>query len=305
MGIDSSSAYVTIPGFEHVLIEESWLLSVEADDTSARMEVDLVLLPGHPDHTPSKPGEQYCHVGGTISFTSADAVVLDLSGRPPAVGADGTLHLDNIDQWDTDDGHHHLSGSWGDLDVWGGDVRIAVDFPANYRIEFLPGLPGTGPLPIAFNGPDDSGIQEGRVVEVHTGRATSWVGNIQQWWRDGPDLVLRTPNPDRFVLVVGARAWYVDVLHPERFEILDGRVYGGASLIRQGLLLVEGESFSCAIDRDGVRWSTRDRDFLPYYGPVTMIEADDEEAEVELLDTYTDRPCRLRISLADGHLIVG
>lgn len=58
---------------------------------------------------------------------------------------------------------------------------------------------------------------------------------------------------------------------------------------------------SCGIDSTGVRWSTRE--FGPTFGPVTVIEADEAEATVELLDLHTDQPARVRISLSDGHLI--
>lgn len=301
METDPTPAYASISGFQHTLLEDSWVLHINADDSTARLELDLVLLPGHPEYTPPIPGEQYCYLGGTISFSHADAVVLDRSGAPPATSADGTRDLDNIDVWDVRHGRHHLSGSWGELDVWGGDVQLALDFRANYRVAFLPRLLGGGRAPNAFSGPHESGVHEGCVVEVFTGRGGSWLGDVPRGWGGGSDGVLRTPDPDRFVLVVGGRAWYVDVRHPERAEILDGWVYGGVSLLRQGLLLVHGEMSSCGIDRTGVRWRTQD--FGPTYGPVTVIEADDDEATVELMDLHTDQPARVRISLADGHLV--
>lgn len=297
-GADNSRS---LAGFEHTLVEQSRLRYVEADDGSARLDVDLVLLPGHPAYAPPSGRGRHGVVGGVITFSDADAVVLELSGRPPSVGADGTLALDHIDDWYVRDGHHHLAGTWGALDVWGGAVELEVDFPANYRVNFLPGRSGTGPEPIAFTGRDETGINEGRIVEVHTGRGTTWVGNVQPGWAGGSDVVLRTPDPDRFVLVVGRRAWYVDATRPEQFEILDRWVYGGRSVLRSELLLVEGELMLWGIDRDGVRWTTED--LGPTYGPVTVIEAGVAEAIVELIDIHTDRPRRSRISLADGHRI--
>jgi hypothetical protein len=302
MGEEDANDHRSIPELEHTVLGESRLRYLEADDVSARLDLDLVLRPDHSAYSPPSPGERHCCVGGVITFTDSDAVVLERSGSPPAVGADGTLDLGHIDRWQVRDGHHRLAGRWGALDVWG-DVRLVVDFPANYRIEFPPGLPGTGPDPIAFTGPHESGIHEGVVVKAHTGRGTTWIGNFPRGWGGGEVFALRTPNPDRFVMVIGRRAWYVDVTCPEQFGILDSWVYGGASLLRSKLLLVEGDLMACGIDRDGVRWTTRD--FGPVYGPVTVIETGDTEATVQLMGIDTDQPARVRISIADGHRIDG
>jgi len=78
-------------------------------------------------------------------------------------------------------------------------------------------------------------------------------------------------------------------------------VHGGASLIRQGLLLVVGEMYVAAIDEGGLRWSTHD--LGPTYGPVTVVYSDDETVTAELTDAVTDLPYLVRLRLTDGRQI--
>lgn len=278
-------------------IFESWVLAVAATDNSARIDLDLVVLPGHPAYTGPKVGEQQCYVGGILRFEDAKAVVFEPSNLQPAISADKTLDLGQIDEWESDAGYHRLSGEWGELEVWGGEVSIGVDFAANYLTEFLAGLPSYG-SPALTIADGESGMREGRVLRVHTGRGDSWIANVQRGWSNSPDQVLRTPHCDRFVLVAGGRGWCMDATQPGQATLLDGWVHGGAALLHQGLLLVVGEMYAAGIDADGVRWSTHD--FGPTYGAVSVVRSDADTVTVELTDAISDELTQVRMRLADG-----
>lgn len=158
-------------------------------------------LPGHPTYTGPKLGERHCYLAGILRFEDADAVVVEPSNLQPAISADKTLDLGQIDEWESGAGHHRLSGEWGELEVSGGELSVGVDFPGDYLTEFLASLPSYG-SPALTIADGESGMGEGLVLRVHTGRG-SWIANVQRGWSNSPDQVLRTPQRDRFVALEG------------------------------------------------------------------------------------------------------
>jgi hypothetical protein len=72
----------------------------------------------------------------------------------------------------------------------------------------LPGLPGTGPLPLQFSASGTGTHREGYVVEFTTGSGQSWVGNFQ------PGItslyaVFEEPTTGDVTVIAGGQAYVV------------------------------------------------------------------------------------------------
>ena len=107
-----------IDGLENVYLPDSWVLSVEATDTSVCFVLDAVLQEGHPRfYWPPKPGEQYAYarlrwcLRGEVWWN--DGPHLDR----PAVDASGERDFGNIDAWFQEGDVDHLEGGWGTVAI--------------------------------------------------------------------------------------------------------------------------------------------------------------------------------------------
>lgn len=52
------AGYETIPGLEHIYLEDSWVLGVSETDSSLTFDLEAVLTEHHPDWQPPRAGEQ-------------------------------------------------------------------------------------------------------------------------------------------------------------------------------------------------------------------------------------------------------
>jgi hypothetical protein len=66
--------YTEIPGFEHVFLEDSWVLDIAIDPLHVIFHVDLVLTDGHPLYRPRPEDEQYCYMLAKIQFDAVARV---------------------------------------------------------------------------------------------------------------------------------------------------------------------------------------------------------------------------------------
>ena len=57
----------------HIVLEESWVLDVDATLNCLIAELDLVLTPEHPGYHPPRVGETYCYRRGTLVMDCATA----------------------------------------------------------------------------------------------------------------------------------------------------------------------------------------------------------------------------------------
>lgn len=107
--------YESLPGFEHVLLEESYVLDIEVQPGLVEFTVELLLLPEHPEYRAPVPGERACFRDATITFPSVRALHRTGQGARPARDASGTLDFGSVDSMTgTDDGYRVL-GDWGDI----------------------------------------------------------------------------------------------------------------------------------------------------------------------------------------------
>jgi hypothetical protein len=115
-------------GLANVVLEDSWVLGLEASLTALTFRLDLVLTPSHASYGPPLPGEARCYRSGTLVVASESALLLRRSSLPPANDAAGGRDYGHIDTFDladsTNDRVWILAGDWGDASVR--DPRISV-----------------------------------------------------------------------------------------------------------------------------------------------------------------------------------
>ena len=111
----------------HVYLEDSWVLRVVPSESMVAFHLDIVLTPEHPAYAGARPGEQYDYRSAELLVTGQQ-VFVELSDAPPAISADGSRDLGNIDSWRTDaDGWSTLQGEWGTARVLTPEVRLTLD----------------------------------------------------------------------------------------------------------------------------------------------------------------------------------
>jgi hypothetical protein len=119
--------YHTMPGFEHVYLEDSYV--TEIIESSGRLEfaLELVLLEGHPLYAPTAPGEQHCYRPARLVVPDVRQVVwIERHIRPFKDAAD-QVDYGNIDAMYERDGLYHLEGDWGIVEVASGPPQLLVD----------------------------------------------------------------------------------------------------------------------------------------------------------------------------------
>lgn len=106
------AAYSTIPGFEHLYLEDSYVLAISEKAAGVRFEMEFVLTAGHRDHQSPKPGEAYCYRRGILRFPQVAHVHLSQSGVT-SQDATGETDMGIIDSFESRGQHCRLEGDWG------------------------------------------------------------------------------------------------------------------------------------------------------------------------------------------------
>jgi hypothetical protein len=115
--------YEQLSGFEHLYLEDSWVLAVGERANELRFDLEAVLTEDHPDWHPPKPDEVYAYKRLAVVFLKPREVtwVKRMTG-PPAVDASGEVDYGNIDVFMWDGDLFDLQGDWG-------HVRVVSDPP--------------------------------------------------------------------------------------------------------------------------------------------------------------------------------
>mgnify|MGYP000368437538 CR=1 FL=1 len=120
--------YTDLPGFEALVLEESYVLGIQATPGALTFDVDLVLTPEHPAYAPPAADETECFRRGRVRFCEVHRLVWDQQGAPPATDASGEIDFGHIDSLVWDDGTFRLEGDWGRMEV--SASRAEVDISA-------------------------------------------------------------------------------------------------------------------------------------------------------------------------------
>jgi hypothetical protein len=123
----SVKPYADLPGFEALVLEESYVLGIQASPGSLTLDVDLALMPEHPLYAPPPATETECFRTGRIRFIQVRRLVWDDQGAPPATDASGDADFGHIDSLVWDGNTFKLEGDWGRMEVCA--ARAEVEIP--------------------------------------------------------------------------------------------------------------------------------------------------------------------------------
>lgn len=114
---DIDADYTQLPGFEHLYLEDSFVLDIVAHPGRLTITADLVLTPEHPQYQPPQQGEPHCFHRGRIEFTAVRRLVWSAQGAPPAIDASGDLDYGGIDALRRIGEVTYLDGDVGQLEI--------------------------------------------------------------------------------------------------------------------------------------------------------------------------------------------
>jgi len=100
--------YASLPGLEHLYLEDSWVLGVYESDGVLNFDLEAVLTEQHPYWEPPKPGEMYCYGRVALTFPGVRSIEWISRGGRPATDASGER------DWRP---HRYVPTRWGHLPV--------------------------------------------------------------------------------------------------------------------------------------------------------------------------------------------
>lgn len=118
--------YTDLPGLAELVLEESYVLGVEAQPGVVGFVMDFVLTSQHPDYRPPAASERECFRRGTLRLVDVTRLEWTAQGAPPAVDATGQIDYGHIDSFEWHDGQFVLVGDWGRLDARAARVEVTI-----------------------------------------------------------------------------------------------------------------------------------------------------------------------------------
>ena len=120
-------SYQRLSGLEEILLEETFVLDIEARPGQVGFLVEFVLTPRHPRYTRPRPGEVFCFRRGQLSFKDVSECYWLEQGLRPARDSSGEFDYGNIDSFEWEDNQFVLEGDWGTMRLNAERVRIEID----------------------------------------------------------------------------------------------------------------------------------------------------------------------------------
>lgn len=109
--------YRSLPGFEEVQLEGSYVLGIEARPGELVLRLDLLLEPGHPDFGPPLGSDRACFRPALLCFDAVRGLTWTGQGSPPARDTSGEIDYGAIDEFTWTAGEFTLVGDWGRIQV--------------------------------------------------------------------------------------------------------------------------------------------------------------------------------------------
>lgn len=116
--------YTALPDFEHLYLEDSFILGIEANPGILTVRLDVVLTEDHPDYSAPLPNEQYCYRSALIRFEGVTRLHWLSSSLRPAIDASGEMDYGGVDEFGRDGSTFVLVGEFGHIDVEAAQCNI-------------------------------------------------------------------------------------------------------------------------------------------------------------------------------------
>lgn len=124
------AGYTTILSLSELVLEESWVLGVEARPSLLVMTVDFVLTVEHPLYRVPLSHETFGTVRGSLTFEGVESLDWTGQGTPPVADLDGETVYGNIDLMSVEGDDFVLEGNFGQIRVNARNVTVDYDAPA-------------------------------------------------------------------------------------------------------------------------------------------------------------------------------
>jgi hypothetical protein len=121
--------YTDFPGFEHLVLEESYILEIVASPGRLVVRLDAVLTREHSEYTPPPPSERECFRVATIEFFGVSSLWWSEQGRPPAIDATGGIDYGTVDSFDRRGDTYSVDGDFGRIKVEARAVGVTLAAP--------------------------------------------------------------------------------------------------------------------------------------------------------------------------------
>lgn len=119
-------SYLSIPALSAVVLEESWVLRIEATPGVVTFYAEFVLTPEHPEYAPPTGDEQFSYLVGRLSLRGIRELSWRNQGAPPARDANNEEDLGHIDVFEWSRGRFQVGGDWGQMTVLGETISVTL-----------------------------------------------------------------------------------------------------------------------------------------------------------------------------------
>jgi hypothetical protein len=105
--------YQELPSLAQIVLEESYVLDIEAHPSTIEFKIEFVLAGDHPEYRPPGPEASYCTRPGRLRFFGITRLSWADQAAPPAEDAAGEIDFGNIDSFKWAGSEYSLDGDWG------------------------------------------------------------------------------------------------------------------------------------------------------------------------------------------------
>lgn len=118
--------YTELPGLSELILEESYVLHVEATPAQLVFSMELALSDKHPDYQPPGPDSYLCYRRGTLILSGVSRLLWEDQGAKPSYDATGEVDHGTIDYLRFEDGRYEVGGDVGQLVVVADRIDVAL-----------------------------------------------------------------------------------------------------------------------------------------------------------------------------------
>lgn len=109
--------YEGLDGFQHLFLEDSFVLEICAMPSVVSFGVEAVLLEGHDRYSSPIEGEQHAYGRVRIVFRAVTDLRWSAQGRRAAVDATGEEDYGGFDEFSGSSGSWTVCGDWGEMNM--------------------------------------------------------------------------------------------------------------------------------------------------------------------------------------------
>ncbi|WP_144445624.1 hypothetical protein [Inquilinus limosus] len=120
-------SYDSLPGFEHLYLEDSFVLGLIEGEQDLQFSMEFVLTRDHPDYHPPHKNERHCYRSGYILFEGIKSKQWLRRVFKPFHDPSGQKDYGNIDAFLCGSSGYFLEGDWGELRIEADAVCARLD----------------------------------------------------------------------------------------------------------------------------------------------------------------------------------